>query len=112
VPRAPRHLQWSEEACFHPVNRGHNREPVFADDEDRRAFVELVARYRDRVGFRLFRYCLMSNHFQLVVKLPDPRQVRALMAGWHRKRKTAKSAGGVSCWVGIRANRQFGGEIG
>ncbi|MGO9465769.1 MAG: hypothetical protein ACLQIB_25775 [Isosphaeraceae bacterium] len=45
------------------MNRGHNREPVFADDEDRRAFDELVARYRDRVGFRLLHYCLMSNHF-------------------------------------------------
>ena len=53
MPRVPRYLQWSEEACFHLMNRGHNREPVFADDEDRRAFVELVARYRDRVGFRL-----------------------------------------------------------
>jgi len=103
VPRAPRHLQWSEEACFHLMNRGHNRETVFADDDDRRAFVELVARYRDRVGFRLFHYCLMSNHFHLLVKRS--------ITSWHRKRKTAKSAGGVSCWVGIRANRQFGVEI-
>ena len=81
MPRVPRHLQWSEEACFHLMNRGHNREPVFADDEDRRAFVGLVARYRDRVGFRLLHYCLMSNHFHLLVKLPDPRQVSTLMAG-------------------------------
>jgi REP element-mobilizing transposase RayT len=41
----------------------------------------LVARYRDRVGFRLLHYCLMSNHFHLFVKLPDPRQVSMLMAG-------------------------------
>ena len=81
MPRVARHLQWSEEACFHLMNRGHNREPVFADDEDRRAYVELVARYRDRVGFRLLHYCLMSNHFHLFVKLPDPRQVSMLMAG-------------------------------
>jgi REP element-mobilizing transposase RayT len=63
------------------MNRGHNREPVFADDEDRRAFVELVARYRDRVGFRLLHYCLMRNHFHLLVKLPDPRLVSTLVAG-------------------------------
>jgi len=72
----------------------------------------LLARYRDRVGFGLFHYCLMSNHIHLLVKLPDPRQVSTLMAGWHRKRNTAKSAGGVSGWVGIRANRQFGVKIG
>ncbi len=59
MPRVPRYLQWSEEACFHLMNRGHNREPVFAHDEDRRAFIDLVARYRDRFGFRLL-HCGVS----------------------------------------------------
>jgi len=66
---------------YHLMNRRHNREPVFTDDEGRRAFVELVARYRYRVGFQLFHYCLVSNHFHLLVKLPDPRQVSTLTAG-------------------------------
>jgi REP element-mobilizing transposase RayT len=55
------------------MNRGHNREPVFADDEHRRAFVELVARYGDRFGFRLLHYCRMSNHLHLLVKPLDRR---------------------------------------
>jgi len=88
VPRVPLYLQWSEEACFHLMKRGHNREPVFADDEDRRAFVELVARYRDRFGFRLLHYCLLSNHFHRLVKLPDPRQVSTLMAGLEPRGQT------------------------
>ena len=81
MPRVPRSLQWSEEACFHLMNRGHNREAIFGDDDDRRAFLDLVARYRDRFGFRLFHYCLMPNHFHLLVKLRDPREVSAMMAG-------------------------------
>jgi putative transposase len=81
MPRIPRSLQWSEEACFHLINRGHNRETIFADDADRRAFLELVARYRERFGFRLFHYCLMTNHFHLLVQLRDPREVSKLMAG-------------------------------
>jgi putative transposase len=63
MPRVPRSLQWSEEACFHLMNRGHNREAVFIDVEDRRAFLDLVGRYRDRFGFRLLHYCLLTNHF-------------------------------------------------
>jgi putative transposase len=63
------------------MNRGHNREAVFADDDDRRAFLDLVAQYRDRFAFRLFHYCLMTNHFHLLVKLRDPREVSTIMAG-------------------------------
>ncbi len=44
MPGVPRCLQSSEEACFHVMNRGRNREPVFGADEDRRAFIDLVAR--------------------------------------------------------------------
>ena len=54
MPRVPRSLQSSEEACFHLMIRGHNREAIFGDDDDRRALLDLVARYRDRFGFRLF----------------------------------------------------------
>jgi putative transposase len=81
MPRVPRSLQWSEEACFHLMNRGHNREAVFTDDDDRRAFLDLVGRYRDRFSFRLLHYCLMTNHFHLLVKLRDLREVSAIMAG-------------------------------
>jgi putative transposase len=63
------------------MNRGHNRESIFADNEDRQAFLNLLARYRDRFGFQLLHYCLMSNHFHLLVKLRDPRHVSTLMAG-------------------------------
>ena len=51
MPRLPRSLQWAREACYHLMDRGHDRQPIFADDTDRRAFLDLVARYRDRFGF-------------------------------------------------------------
>jgi putative transposase len=81
VRRVPRSLQWSEESCFHLMIRGHKREAIFGDDDDRRAFLDLVARYPDRFGFRVFHYCLMPNHFHLLVKLRDPREVSAMTAG-------------------------------
>ena len=48
MPRIPRRLQWASEACFHLMDRGHNREAIFADDEDREAF--LVCSGATRVG--------------------------------------------------------------
>jgi putative transposase len=63
------------------MNRGHNREAIFLDDEDRHAFLGLVDRYRKRFGFRLYHHCVMSNHFHLLLQLDDPKQLSALMAG-------------------------------
>jgi putative transposase len=63
------------------MDRGHDRQPIFADDEDRRAFLGLVRRYRDRFHFGLYHYCLMTNHFHLLVQLHDPKHVSPLMAG-------------------------------
>ena len=39
MPRTPRKQQWTEEACYHVMNRGHNRERIFGDDDDRRHFL-------------------------------------------------------------------------
>jgi hypothetical protein len=51
MPRIPRGFQWSSEACFHLMDRGHNREAMFADDEDREAFLGLLGRYQSRFRF-------------------------------------------------------------
>lgn len=48
---------------------------------DRRAFLTLVQRYQQRFGLRIYHYCLMSNHFHMLVHLSDPRHVSPLMAG-------------------------------
>ena len=63
MPRTPRRRQWTDAACYHLMNRGHNRETVFAHDDDRRHFLALLARYRQSFDFRLYHYCLLTNHF-------------------------------------------------
>jgi len=81
MPRKPRWMQLAADAAYHVLNRGQNRQTVFADTDDRRYFRSLLARYRQRFGFRLYHYCLMSNHFHLLLQLHDPRRLSALMAG-------------------------------
>jgi putative transposase len=58
---------------YHALNRGNNRAAVFADDEDHRAFLEALALAQGRYPFRLLGYCLMTNHFHLLLR-PEPGQ--------------------------------------
>ena len=56
---------------FHAINRGNNRDVVFADDADHQAFLQSLGRTQLRYPFRLYGYCLMSNHFHLLLR-PEP----------------------------------------
>jgi putative transposase len=81
MPRKPRFLQLSDETAYHVLSRGHNREAIFAHEDDKNTFLALLRRYRQRDGFRLYHYCLMDNHFHLLLQPRDPRQLSRLMAG-------------------------------
>ena len=54
----------------HVTQRGNFRHPVFSTDHDYRLLLELLARYSAEYGNRVIGYCLLSNHFHLVV-IPD-----------------------------------------
>jgi putative transposase len=81
MARKPRWLQLGEDAGYHIMSRGHNRETLFADDQDFEHFLALLARYRKSHGYRLYHYSLMTNHFHLLLQLHDPRRLSSLMAG-------------------------------
>lgn len=53
--------------CYHVINRGNARARVFHDDADYRAFVALLGSASDRLPMRLLAYCLMPNHFHLIL---------------------------------------------
>ena len=53
--------------CYHVVNRGNGREEVFHKPEDYEAFVRLMAEANARLAMRLLGWCLMPNHFHLVL---------------------------------------------
>jgi putative transposase len=48
---------------YHALNRGNNRADVFAEDGHYEGFLEAMTNTRARYPFRLFGYCLMTNHF-------------------------------------------------
>ena len=53
--------------CYHVINRGNGRARVFHDDADYDAFRDLFAPARDRLPMRVLGYCVMPNHFHLVL---------------------------------------------
>src|SRR5688500_15490888 len=53
--------------CYHVRNRGNGRSEVFHKDEDYIAFLQLMSDANDRLPMRLLGYCLMPNHFHLVL---------------------------------------------
>jgi putative transposase len=53
--------------CYHVLNRGNDSARVFHDDCDYEAFVALLAEATLLVPMRMIAYCLMPDHFHLVV---------------------------------------------
>lgn len=56
---------------YHALNRGNNRADVFAGPADFLAFLEALGQTQRRYPFRLYGYCLMTNHFHLLLT-PEP----------------------------------------
>jgi putative transposase len=65
MPRNPRASQGGY--CYHVLNRGNGRRTIFHKDGDFAAFVKLLRQAGERTPVRLLAYCLMPNHFHLVL---------------------------------------------
>jgi REP-associated tyrosine transposase len=72
-----------EGAVYHVMGRGNERREIFWDDRDRQRFVETLAEAVERFGLRLHAWCLMPNHYHLVVAAPRGNLSRGI--GRHRR---------------------------
>ena len=68
MPR-PLRVQF-EGAIYHIVTRGVRKLPLFTDDRDREVFLRLLDTTVARYGWELHAYCLMTNHFHLLLTTP------------------------------------------
>ena len=55
-------------AVYHVTARGNARMPVFEDDRDRAGFLDLIEEAVERFDWRCHAYCLMGNHYHLLVE--------------------------------------------
>jgi REP element-mobilizing transposase RayT len=58
-------------ALYHVTSRGDGREVIYRDDRDRTAFLAVLAHARERFNWVCHGYCLMTNHYHLLVETPD-----------------------------------------
>lgn len=56
---------------YHVTGRGNRGQDVYLDNRDRRFFLELFGMVVARLRWRCYTYCLLSNHYHLVVQTPN-----------------------------------------
>jgi REP element-mobilizing transposase RayT len=65
-------------ALYHVTARGNAQQDIFLDDEDRQRFLGVLDRVVSRFHLLLHAYCLMDNHFHLVVETPEANLSKAM----------------------------------
>lgn len=65
-------------ALYHVMARGNARQAIVVDDHDRRAFLSNLARVSVRFQWRLWSYCLMDNHYHLLLETGQPTLSRGM----------------------------------
>jgi REP element-mobilizing transposase RayT len=58
-------------ALYHVTARGDRREAIYADDEDREAFLETLGQVVTDFNWVCYASCLIDNHYHLVIETPD-----------------------------------------
>lgn len=58
-------------ALYHVTSRGNARKAIYKDDEDRKIFLDILAKVNNRYNWICHAYCLMNNHYHLMIETPD-----------------------------------------
>ena len=58
-------------AVYHVTSRGNARKAIFQDDKDRELFLGTLYRVNKRYNWLCHAYCLMNNHYHLIIETPD-----------------------------------------
>jgi len=70
-----------ENAFYHIITRGNQKQKVFREPTDYKKYLHLLARYKNKFKFRLYCFCLMPNHVHLLIQVKDPLMLNKIMRG-------------------------------
>src|SRR3954463_13053350 len=65
-------------ACYHVTARGDRQEPIFESEDDYLAFIDLLAKEVRQQNWLLYGFCLMGNHYHLLLETPEPNLVKGM----------------------------------
>ena len=58
-------------ALYHVTSRGDRQEDIYLDDQDRENYLEVLHEVCERFNWVIHAYCLMTNHYHLLIETPD-----------------------------------------
>jgi REP element-mobilizing transposase RayT len=89
-------------AMYHVMSRDDRRERIFLNDVDRQDFVKTMAEACQKTNWQVHAYCLMPNHYHLVLETPEP----SLVAGMARlRRETTLSTKAIAARVHLGSSK-------
>lgn len=97
MPRKPRYLQTSKLLIYHVLNRGILCQDIFKDKLDYINFLDILKKYKKRYLLTFYHWCLMPNHYHLVMKFLNPNHLSKAIGGiqqayakkYHKRYSTA-----------------------
>ena len=66
LPRTSR--KRSRTKIYHIIIRGINRQTIFEEEEDISLFLQILKKFKEISGYKIFGYCIMGNHIHLLIK--------------------------------------------
>jgi len=79
MPRKPRYL--IDMGCYHILTRGNDRKIIFRCKKDYERFLEILKTYLEKFKIIIFNYCLMPNHFHLLIQVQEAKDLPKFMQG-------------------------------
>ena len=61
---------------YHVTSRADGHEYIFIDDNNRKSFLAVLEQVYERFSWEYHSYCLMSNHYHLLIEMPEGNFVR------------------------------------
>lgn len=77
MPRQARTIE--KDVCFHIISRGNQKRNVFREDRDYSSFLAILKKYKWHYSFKLYAYCVMPNHFHLLLEIEPVDDLPELM---------------------------------
>jgi len=65
-------------AFYHVINRGNAKERIFLNDRDKEKFLDYLVVAVDRFSLIVHTYCLMDNHYHLLIETPEANISKAI----------------------------------
>ena len=70
----------SNSKVYHIIIKGNNDSLIFYDDMDRNVFLDRIKLTKEEFKYKVYAYCLMSNHVHMVIEVPNENLSKAIQS--------------------------------